>query len=153
MKNKWFTYLLIVLVLLVWGLIIKRIISPAETTFILQTSNTLQKDTLITPSKYTLLLNYQESFLHTEYKPIKNRAKHINIKKSVIAEVPNVKYKGLIRNKKNPQNTIVLLDIENKESYMKLNQVVLGIKLLKFEEGKVLISKAGVKFEIVKSNE
>jgi hypothetical protein len=153
MKNKWFTYLLIVLVLLVWGLIISRVISPTEPTSIKQSSKLLRTDTLKTPSNYTLLLNYQESFLHSEYKPIKARTKHIPVKKRANPVIPNVKYKGLIRNKKNPQNTIVLMEIENTESYMKVNQVVLGIKLLKFEEGKVLISKDGVKFEIIKSDE
>ncbi len=153
MKNKWFTYLLIVVVLLVWGLIISRVISSTESTPNAPVSNLLRTDTLKVPTKYTLLLNYQEPFLHTEYKPINTRTKHIQVKKRVNPEIPNVKYKGLILNKKNPKNTIVLLEIENTESYMKVNQVVLGIKLLKFEEKKVLISKDGVKFEIIKFDE
>lgn len=153
MKNKWFTYLLIVVVLLVWGLILSRLISSTESTPNLAVSNLLRTDTLKVPTKYTLLLNYQEPFLHTKYKPINTRTKHVQVKKRVNPEIPNVKYKGLIRNKKNPRNTIVLLEIENTESYMKVNQVVLGIKLLKFEEKKVLISKDGVKFEIKKFDE
>jgi hypothetical protein len=153
MKNKWFTYLLILLVLLVWGLIIGRIISPLDSGSNTPTTLQIRTDTLYHISSYKLLLNYQEPFLHTEYKPIRIRTKHHKIKERVALVNPNVKYKGLIRNKLNPQNTVVLLEIDNTERYLKVNQEVLGIKLLKFEEGKVLISKEGVKFEIIKSDE
>jgi hypothetical protein len=153
MKSKWLTYVLLLVVILIWGIIIKRLIAGSDPQVQKQSIELSKTDTFIKTRSYRLQLNYTEAFLHTNYKlpstSIKKKSK-VFVEK---IDLPNVKYKGIIKNNKEPQNTIVILEMDNVDYFFKVKQEYLGIKLIKYTENSIWISKKGKKFEILKSDE
>ena len=136
MKNKNITYLLIVVVLLVWGTIIYRIVnaSGSDTPIVLSDNNT---EILIAradeqPASFSLKLNYRDPFLGTvtvsKSKSKTNIAPKVQKVEPVI-NWPNVTYGGLIKND-NQNVKLAFVAVNGRSSIMKVGDSFLEVKLL-----------------------
>ncbi|KRD05412.1 hypothetical protein ASE21_20865 [Flavobacterium sp. Root901] len=129
MKNKKNIYILLPLVLFVWGAVLFQVFSFTNSDEILPDDN---PEFSIKPLKvnkrepFIVNVNYRDPFLGKMYNPEKASAtkktstKVIRTpKKSEPLIWPNIIYKGLIADAKS-KNTIYMLIIDNKNYYMKI---------------------------------
>ena len=135
MKNEAITYLLIILVLIVWGIIFNKVFnSNNDETLVHRNINTLlPNDTLITIHNYQLKTDYKEPFLGTSRKI----NKHIITKTKIIKPaIPFPKedfhYLGMIKNSRK-KSILAIVKWKGTESYLSIGDVIDNIKIVKID--------------------
>ena len=141
MKNKKVTYLLGILVLVVWGVVIYRIFQsanpgdddfqPADHRMVKELYNdyTIAKDTT------HLLLNYKDPFLIQKQKDTIGLAVKKIVEKTIQKPLPAmnwnfIKYSGYIHNP-GTKNLVALLTINGKPVMMSEGEIAEQVKLIK----------------------
>ncbi|MCF8284521.1 MAG: hypothetical protein K9I48_06050 [Sphingobacteriales bacterium] len=153
MKNKLITYLLIVLVIVVWGLIFMRLFSTSKEEIksqrVINTKYTI--DTSILNTKYTLRLNYTDPFLGQKNKVflLSKPKKNIKVKEKVQPEPIDAKYLGMISNKKQ-KSVLALIRLNGEEYYLSVGETINEIKLLNCTETSIVLKKGNTKYIINK---
>ena len=163
MKNKKITYILVPLVLLIWGLAVIRIISmfnqkddeivPVSTSQIIKLDS-LQKDT------FTLYSDYPDPFFKGSVNPIyygntdnQGTVNTPNIKAKLIKKVqwPEIRYGGIILSKKTGKINGLLIV---KESRLIIHDGILcdSIKVLKIFRDSVVLELRKSKKTVNKTN-
>ncbi len=156
MKNKKFTYVLIPVVLIVWGMIIYRLfngtnsglaINKNENKLFEKNVNETMADT------FSIRGNYKDPFLSkrsqrnqiqetTIKQPTTNETKKLKPEaknnKSLVTW-PNVVFSGLIKNQKSNKQ-LALLQIDGKADIMQVGDTKSNIKLLKTSHDSIEIS-------------
>jgi hypothetical protein len=140
MKNKFFQYLLIVLVLLVWSIIFLKIFKRIKGTDDFSMSN---NTTLVTKAKlaaadtFFINSNYGNPFVEfigDEMETAKENTDDANAENNTyVAAIPvnwpKISYSGIIVNKKNVDFKVALMKIENSDYLVKKNDIVKDIKV------------------------
>lgn len=153
MKNKLLTYLLIVLVIVVWGLIFMRLFSTSKEEIksqrVINTKYTI--DTSILNTKYTLRLNYTDPFLGQKNKAflLSKHKKSIKIKEQVQPESIDAQYLGMISNKKQ-KSVLALIRLNGEEYYLSIGETIDEIKLVNCNETSIVLKKGKTKYIINK---
>ncbi|GAA3774422.1 hypothetical protein [Flavobacterium ginsengiterrae] len=128
MKNKKNLYILLPLVLLVWGAVLFQVFSFTNSDEILAISNpefTIKPLKINKRETFTINVNYRDPFLGKMYtaeniskaKITSGASKKIKQPEDLVW--PNIIYKGLIADSKG-KNTIYMLIIDSKNYYMKI---------------------------------
>lgn len=142
------TYLLLVIVLVIWGLIaykIYRHIAPKDR---ISTGNTghysYHPHTASDTFTYVLHTGYRDPFLGTLPKKHKKmiHKKHTKppLKKNKIKHpFPGLTYRGLVNPKTAKRERIFMIEINGKNELFKIGQRVSGVKLLNGNENEVQI--------------
>ncbi|MFD2162267.1 hypothetical protein ACFSJU_07670 [Paradesertivirga mongoliensis] len=147
MKNKALTYLLILSVSAVWGIIFYRVFSATDSDEVV--SGPLQKSTFVNESlddyklkdTFTLALNYGDPFLENSSEAIKaNEPASQNTAVAIAIHNPQpiapqvnwdaVKYTGYVLNSSDKRVTAIMT-LNGKEYMLSEGQDVAGLKLLK----------------------
>lgn len=153
MKNKLLTYLLIVLVIVVWGLIFMRLFSTSKeeirTQRVINTKYTI--DTSILNTKYTLRLNYIDPFLGQKNKVflLSKPKKNIKVKEKVQQEPIDAQYMGMISNKKQ-KSVLALIRLNGEEYYLSVGETIDEVELIKCSETSIVLKKGKTKYIINK---
>jgi hypothetical protein len=137
MKNKKSIYILLPLVLIIWGLIIYRFLSfsTADITEDTASSNYSLKPIVLKPrDSFIIKVNYRDPFLGRMYSPPTKLTANLrkSRKKTTIAEPlqwPSVIYKGIVSDTKNKKKvfmviingTTYLMSEKDKEQEIQLN--------------------------------
>lgn len=152
MKNKVFTYVLLVIVLVVWGIIFNKIFqaNADETTISDSKPMKVKSDTLFTPKQYLLKLNYREPFLGTSY-TVKKKAqvKPKSIKPVDPFPIEDLSYLGMIKNAKK-KTSIAIVKWRGVESYVGIGEKVNNIKILSVENSYIEVQVQGVNYKVLK---
>lgn len=139
MKDKKSLYLLLPLVLLVWGLVAYRFwdISSEKSVGAPKKTNSLQKPLEQAKEKPRLLLNYSDPFLN-----VRKKKKQQNLASAAPSLTPkqllwpSVQYKGMIQNKR---KQIALLNINGKEYMLQKGEAQLGLRCLDIQKDKIVL--------------
>lgn len=142
MKNKKLVYVLLPLVVLIWGIIVYRIftsINPDSPNVTGRQSSlvtdTLQKNV---PDTFTIVANYRDPFLGAlpvapskpGFSVTKPVAKAPEPPKETIPVLwPSLSYSGMVRNK-DSKKQMALIQINNSMHSMQINETVAGVQLL-----------------------
>ena len=156
MKNKKVTYLLGLVVAIVWGIIIYRIFDAAAGNddalhTALQVKKEAYNDYAIAKDTTHLLLNYRDPFGLTKQKDTVAPVKRTNYKTAIIAPKPVmnwgfIQYSGYIRNPSN-KKLITLVSINGRSEMLVEGQVKDNVKLIKNLRDSIKISYNGkIKF-------
>lgn len=115
MKNKKSIYVLIPVVLLIWGLVISKFISFSNP----EVSTTVKEDFSLEPltikekDSLVITVNYRDPFLGKMYVPVKAKTNTNNVKGKInrIEPIvwPNVIYKGMVSDTKSKQKVFMLI--------------------------------------------
>lgn len=137
MKNKKNIYILLPLVLFVWGAVLFQVFSFTNSDDVLPVTNpefTIKPLKVTKRETFAININYRDPFLgkmYTQETAPKPKALHSTPKIAKQPEAlvwPNIIYKGVIADSKG-KNTIYMLIIDNKNYYMKIgdteNDVIL----------------------------
>lgn len=152
MKSKALTYLLLAMVLVVWGIIFSRIFNPSNDDFsVLNTKNSQGKeDTLTTIIPYKLKLNYTDPFLGSTYEvKARVKAKPQPVKKADPFPIENLEYLGMIKNAKK-KSTIAIVKWKGKEIYLVSGEKVENIKLTTIDIAFIEVQVEGTKYKVWK---
>jgi hypothetical protein len=155
MKSKYTTYLLIVLVAIIWGLIVKRMFfSQDDSSNTVQTTRTepnTQKEEYVD----SLFLNYPDPFLKKNFtkKQQSSQIKQQNISptqtKAAIQKNNNIslQYVGYVREKKTGVVSY-LVRINGVQQTMKQNENIDGLKLIKITADSLFFEKESDKYSL-----
>lgn len=144
MKNKTKTYILLTLVLGIWGVIGYRILSVANPTLpdIAQQNGDVnfKPKTRIENDTFSIKTVNRDPFLGTllikkKSKPRRTKPKEPFIWKPVI-------YHGIISNQ-NSKTKVYIVSIDNQQHLMKLGQVVNEVKLIRGNKNSIIVSYKG----------
>lgn len=140
MKNKRNTYILLVVVLIIWGLIAYKIISSlgGNDVVVLQqnTEVSFNPKPIQETDTFSIKADYRDPFLGTIEKP-KTISKPRVIKPQEI-EIP-INYSGMVRDQ-NTNESIFFVHINNRQHLMKINNVVDSVKLVKGNEKEITVN-------------
>ncbi|RXP46371.1 hypothetical protein EC396_14230 [Lutibacter sp. HS1-25] len=137
MKSKKNIYILLPVVLIVWGIIGYKLFSAINPSTGLQTTPTnlvdFKPETIENEATYTLNLNYRDPFLG------KNSAakKQSTVRKSssnhpkILIPFPPIVLNGIIEPKVRSRKTMYLVSINNKQHFLSVGQTVDGVTLTK----------------------
>lgn len=136
MKQKKNTYLLILLVLIIWGIIGYKIYSTMYSIEDIQlTSNNSLK---FTPKlsqnvdSFVLNLNYRDPFFKTKVSKKKKSNNNSKIKiPNIEIPFPSIVYNGLIVPKEKSRKTIYLVSINNNQHFLSVGTEKDGVVLVK----------------------
>lgn len=137
MKNKKNIYILLPLVLIVWGIIGYKVFSAINPTADLQTSPTnlvnFKPKTIENEATYTLNLNYRDPFLEkrSPIKKIKTTRKTSNKQPNITIPFPPIIYNGLIEPKEKSRKTLYLVSIYNNQHFLSVGTKKDGVILVK----------------------
>ncbi len=147
MKNKKLTYLLLPLVLIIWGYLIYKVviglagndtdIVPSQT----HSLGTIQA-TFRTESNETFMLKdvERDPFLNISYrKKLENKTGKITRKK---VSWPEIKYMGLVSNEKD-KKMIGLIEIEGNNFFFEKGDSYQDITLIKIDPSRVVLTYQG----------
>jgi hypothetical protein len=153
MKNKPLTYLLIVSVAAVWGIIFYRIFSAGndeEEIFRPLVKSQFVNESLDDYSykdTFTLVLNYRDPFLSTAIYYVEEKVAQVASKPIVFNAAPKrpainwniIKYTGFISNP-SKKSVVAIMSINGKEYMMKEGELVAGVKILRNLKDSVKVS-------------
>jgi hypothetical protein len=131
MKKKKNTYLLLALVLLIWGVLIYRVVSytnpelpqsNAPENFTLRPLEVKEKET------FSIDVNYRDPFLGKMYAPAAPTKPRQKQKVIVQVEWPSVIYKGIVSDSKDKKKVFLLI-VNGRPQMMKEKETVDGILL------------------------
>lgn len=142
MKKKTKTYVLLGVVVLIWGIIGYKIISSLNPSLPeQQLAQTSQGD--FKPSKkieadtFSIELTERDPFLGTMYRPkTTSKPKRISKPKEEIVW-PNISYLGTVKKSSNSKNQIFVITIDGQQYLLKKGQEVKEVKLLSGSENEV----------------
>jgi hypothetical protein len=152
MKSKYTVYVLTVLVIIIWGFIIKKIFFPAEDNIGSIRTQQPQKN-MSTNQNDTLYLNYADPFLKKHVK--KQRQKQSSTKststqqKEVIRNVENIllQYAGYVK-EKNGGIISYMVKINGVQHVMRLNGSIDGLKLIRVTADSLFFEKENNKYKV-----
>ena len=153
MKNKTKTYILLVAVLAIWGIIGFKILStlnPEAPKMVAQDDTArFSPKAIVNAETFTIQLAERDPFLGTLYakKKINTNPKTI-IPKEAFVWIPLL-YHGTV-SKQNSEEKICVLSINGQQQIMKVGQEVNEVKLLKANNTEVLVSYKGKRKTIQK---
>ncbi len=140
MKNTKITYLLIGIVILIWGIIVFRLVSTVtddHTTKTKYSNNIARKEKEINEN-YKLKLNYRDPFLGKSYK--KELPKRKIIKKPIITvptiNLDGIQLKGVIRNNK---HKIAIVNFNGQEQLIKEGDTYNNIRFVKYYNDSIVL--------------
>ena len=146
MKKNNKTYLLLAVVIGIWGFIGFRLLNvvnpgPIKNAQIVSNETYVPKQ-LKARDTFSLALNYRDPFLGAVIAP--KKAKKIVAKKEVKPKAPEkaISYTGFITDKASQQK-IFFLTIEGQQHMMALNDVVQGVKLIQGTKNNVKVRLDG----------
>lgn len=130
MKNKKNIYILLPLVLFVWGAVLFQVFSFTKSDEITPADNpefTIKPLKINKRESFAINVNYRDPFLGKMYNP--ETVSHAKTSNKSIKKVikkpelvwPNIVYKGLIADSKG-KNTLFMLIIDGKNYYMKIGE-------------------------------
>jgi hypothetical protein len=131
MKNKRVVFILLPIVLIIWGAVIYRIYFAVKQKQILNVKTSMPRIKAdLNTEEFVIVANYRDPFLVSE----KNDKPKIVVPKSVAKSQPlnwpNIKYNGSIKNKISSKQ-LILLNINSKDRIMKIHQTTDGVMLNK----------------------
>ena len=146
MKNKKNIYILLPVVILVWGLLIYKIVAatkPNATTQELVATAQFNPLQLEATESFTINANYRDPFLGIvkKKKKIKPKTKKVTTKK-ITVPFPNIIYKGVVSPKgKNQQ--VYLISINGQQFFFKKNNINQKVKLMRGNNKEVVLKFQG----------
>ncbi len=155
MKKKGKTYILLTVVLGIWGAIGYQIfskLSPDNSPMVATNSDisftpkqTIEKDT------FSINAEHRDPFLGKPYqlKQVSNRKKRVLKKKDPIV-FPAITYRGVISKQNSAQN-IYIIDIRGTQQLFKIGKTIHEVKLLKGNKKSITISFKGERKTILVS--
>ena len=159
MKNKKAAYLLLPIVILIWGYIGYRVIDYVEDDPISPVSHAVKVDPVIhseVPDEFELLLNYRDPFLGDVEKPMKKASlkndQNPKVQKPAIAtEVPwpKIAYGGMIKSNNTGIN-LASINIGGSSHMLRGGEIADGVKVLFIYRDSVRVEFANSKKTIVK---
>lgn len=139
MKNKKNIYILLPIVLFVWGCVLYQVFSLARYDEGISTENnfyTIKPLQIKARQKFTIDITYRDPFLGKMYvsekgPQIKTKSSNVNrpIKPKETVVWPSILYKGLISDSKENKKQIFILIIDGKNYYMKIGDTQEGVFL------------------------
>lgn len=139
MKNKKATYILLPIVLGIWGLIIYRVFavaSPDTPTPRYPDTGNGKTETISLADTFSLLASYPDPFLEA-VKEVKHSSKPVAVKKEPVKPVaavktswPAITYSGMVRNQKSDKQ-LVMVSVNGSSNVMKVGDVVEGLALVR----------------------
>ncbi|MDR1199876.1 MAG: hypothetical protein LBK94_12855 [Prevotellaceae bacterium] len=152
MKSKYTTYLLIISVIIIWGLIAKRIFfSGDDDTDAVQTRKSPQNVQL--QQADTLYLNYADPFLKTQ---VRKRQRQSSAKPNLSQPKKEAKqhadnillqYVGYVKERNN-ETVSYLIKINGIQQIMKKNDNIDGLKLIKVTADSLFFEKEDNKYSV-----
>lgn len=154
MKSKATTYLLIAVVIIVWGIIGWRIFSPKDDAA--QSPPAPKKTGVAAKAADTLVLNYRDPFLGAAAQPKKAAAKPPRTPQTAAPKPPpepavvhNLRYMGRIMRDKAAYG---LVEIGGTLNTMKTGEMVEGYKLVKLYDDSVQLVWKGKTITVVRQH-
>ncbi len=152
MRNKKLTYILIPVVILLWGYIFYKIFWGARNTNEYVNYRQIKADTLtIKPEEfeYDLLVNYTDPFLKNrtvKRDAIKkqneqtNQSRRVNTRRrrTQATRWPNIKYGGIITNESSEKITI-LVEIDNSKCLMNIGEERKGVIIMHYYPDSIIV--------------
>ena len=156
MKSKGTVYLLIVLVLIIWGLIVKKIFFSTDNSAVTTLPKQNNKEISANKQADTLLLNYRDPFLNK--KQVKKVQSNLPVTKlqSALPQVKDNKkrnfdillqYVGYV-NDKNKGITSYIIRINGHQQTMKQGDNIDGLKLVKITADSLFFEKGNDKHSV-----
>lgn len=147
MKNKKIIYLLLPLVIIIWGVVLYRVFSITAAEPILPVpGNTLSNKDIKTSvlDTFSIDANYRDPFLDkVVHVPVENKIKSTPLPKVekilIPLKWPVLTYLGIIKNQDSGKK-ITLINIDGESNFMKEGDEVSGIHLLKVYKDSVEVS-------------
>jgi len=152
MKNKKITYFLLVLSIILWGGIGWKFYSAFN--YNQPEIPTIKKEIIVNKEdSATLLLNYRDPFLGKYSSTIVIKDTISPRRKSVVTSlpvkiesiVPQVQYKGAMNIGK---TSMAILQKDDKVITVRIGEEIEGYKLIKMDDGKIILIKDRKKYEI-----
>lgn len=152
MKNKTKTYLLLALVLTIWGLIGFKVLSTINPNI---TKINIKEELVFTPRNnvvqdtFSIKTAVRDPFLGTIHvkKKVLNKTE-ISNHKEILIWIPII-YHGMV-SKKEGKEKIYVVSIEGQQSLIKIGQDIGGVKLLSATNSEIVVSYRGKKKAIPK---
>lgn len=149
MKSKKGLYVLIALVVIIWGLIIYRVLSNVSFTADVPLSNNVESSVSslnVKLDSFSIVADYRDPFLGKKRKAEQQLStkknvfprKKIENKVKIIEPKRDIRYKGLIINKSS-KSSLAILNIDGKEVLMKKNDTYNDIILKMILQDSVLL--------------
>ena len=152
MKNKKLTYILIPVVILIWGLVIYRIFFENRKTLeraVIPEKVTIQSKDTENKEQYTLIANYRDPFLSNapamveqdpENEKKENEQVNLRRQRAVMSNVrwPDIKYGGFIKNDKENKYTI-LFSLQNQNYLVNVGDTIHNIYIKAFYRDSILV--------------
>jgi hypothetical protein len=152
MKNKKATYLLLFVVLIIWGFIVFRIyrtVNPSDEKKMNVSIGSILTDTRVTDT-FSIAASYRDPFLNhyvaVSHSVRRSRPVPVQLPQLPKAPVrwPDVKFLGTISNNKLAKK-IILVSINGRDNLMREGETVNDLSLLKIAKDSVQLSYMGEK--------
>lgn len=145
MKKNSITYLLIVLVFVVWGVVFYNIFNPSDKNKTEEVSASVQprKKEHTRPE---LSLNYRDPFRVRRIEEKKIVETHQEVK--VIEEPPMFRYMGLIKGVK---NKVIIIEKNGVSELIPRSDSLLSYKILSINNDSVVLRKAGIRYSLIRN--
>lgn len=152
MKKQHKTYLLLAVVLLVWGMIGYKFVSAINPS--VENNNTaVTAEKFVTKEikereQFTIVADYRDPFLGTMKTPSSSRKKKVS--KTVKKELPkkNISYTGFITDKASKQK-IFFITIDGQQQMMSLKDTFKEVKLIQGTNSYIKVSYNGISEKII----
>lgn len=147
MKGKNKTYLLLAIVLGIWGLIIYQFVgafNPPEEQVVQDSADQVFKPKEVKERElFALALNYRDPFLGTVDAPKKKvlKTKKATVPKKVVP-TKSIQYTGFIK-QKNSKQLIYFVTVEGRQQMMKINDTFQEVKLVKGTKNSIKVKYSG----------
>ena len=142
MKNKKLTYLLILVAVVIWGGIIRRLVTYTETGNVPPTQPVVRNDFPKEPPKYVPVLDYRDPFL--EEKMVRKQlvpqgtAPAVSSNPEPPPERPPIRFKGVIRQ---GEKQYAILEIEKNIEILRRGETIEEFKLSTISSDSVILKK------------
>lgn len=144
MKKNSITYVLIFLVLVVWGVVFYNIFNPSGKNKVEQIASSVQTHKNEN-KRARLVLNYQNPFRVGKVESKNDIEKH---KVEIKEEPPTFKYKGLIKGEK---NKVIIIENNGVSVLIHRSDSVLSYKIIQINKDSVVLRKAGISYSLIKN--
>lgn len=144
MKKNIITYILIFVVIVVWGIIFYRIFAPSNKNKEGVVSSNI-KVSQTENERTGLSLNYKDPFRIENPENKKNIKDH---KAEIKEEPPAFKYKGLIRG---ARNKVIVIENNGVNEIIPLSDNILGFKIISINNDSVVVRKTGIRYSLMKN--
>ncbi|MBE9488439.1 MAG: hypothetical protein IMY73_04565 [Bacteroidetes bacterium] len=141
MQKNSITYLLIILVMVVWGIVFYNIFNHSDKNKNEQVCLNIQphkKENM----REKLLLNYKNPF--RIIKKVKPKIKPIEVKK----EPPTFKYKGFIQGAK---NKVLIIENNGVQEIVNSRHNLLGFKIISINKDSIVVRKNKINYSLIKN--